>query len=338
MNSSLDSAPAHEIPPTPRVTVAICTFNRAAVLAQTLDSVSRLKVPAGFTWEVLVVDNASTDDTPAVLRSMRTRLPLRAVREPQQGQSYARNLVLREARGDLILWTDDDVVLPEDWLLVIVHTFQETDADFVYGRAEAEWPGKQAPAWYSRRVDGLFALLDYGAKPFRATTTATPFFGLNFAGRRSAHRLLGDFRVDYGVRGTETGGGLGEDIEMYERALARGMNVQYQPSALVRHVIPPPRATKPFHWKKALLKKQRFYANLIAFESNVPWLAGLPRYYYRYAISDFSGLLRNIVSGNRAERFYYELQVLQFLGLVWTAAQWKLRPGTRTVKALKPTS
>src|ERR1035437_7164548 len=108
------------------VTLAICTFNRAPILKETLEQVCNLRISPSVDLEVLVVDNNSTDSTPDVLSEMSARLPLRGLREPKPGQSHARNLVLREARGQFILWTDDDVLLENDWLTVILDTFAHT--------------------------------------------------------------------------------------------------------------------------------------------------------------------------------------------------------------------
>ena len=110
----------------PLITVAICTFNRAAVLRRTLEHMRAMEVPSPFEWELLVVDNKSTDNTPQVLNEMAGRLPVRMLRELKTGQSYARNLILREARGQWIVWTDDDALVDARWLATIMATFQTT--------------------------------------------------------------------------------------------------------------------------------------------------------------------------------------------------------------------
>jgi len=299
----------------PLITVAICTFNRAPVLRRTLEHMRGMEVPSPFDWELLVVDNKSTDDTQQVLNEMAGRLPLRSLRELQTGQSYARNLILREARGQWIVWTDDDALVDPRWLATIMATFERTSADIVFGRVEAAWPNEQVPDWYSPRVSGLFALIDYGADAFVATDPHKSFAGVNFAAKIEAHRALGEFRVDYGVRGDQTGGGLGEDTDMYERALGRGMKIVYEPKAIVRHMMPDIRAKKMFNWKKALLNQDRYYENLIKDPPRVPWLLGLPRYYYRNMAGDTGALLWALATRDKPRRFFHELYVLRFLGL-----------------------
>ena len=87
------------------VTITIQTYNRSAVLAETLESLRPLQCPAGVEYEILVVDNNSTDDTPQVLQKYGVLLAprLRSVFEPQQGLSHARNRAVRSPRGDRVL-------------------------------------------------------------------------------------------------------------------------------------------------------------------------------------------------------------------------------------------
>lgn len=109
-----------------RFTVAVCTWNRAALLPGALERLARVRPPPGA-WEVLVVDNNSTDDTESVLEAFAGRLPLRRAFEPEQGLSHARNTAVRLARGDYIVWTDDDALVDADWLTA-------------YGRAVEQHP------------------------------------------------------------------------------------------------------------------------------------------------------------------------------------------------------
>jgi glycosyltransferase involved in cell wall biosynthesis len=98
------------------VSVVICTYNRAPLLRQTLGQLSRMRVPADVEWELLVIDNNSRDDTARVPLEFADKLPVRVVSEPRQGKTWALNRSLTEAAADLIVWTDDDVLVDEDWL------------------------------------------------------------------------------------------------------------------------------------------------------------------------------------------------------------------------------
>ena len=108
-----------------KITVAICTWNRAELLDRTLGEMIGLRVPEGVEWELLVIDNNSTDDTENVVAGFEGRLPVRHVFEPRAGKSHAANTVLREARGDLIVWTDDDVLVDAGWLEAYAHAARD---------------------------------------------------------------------------------------------------------------------------------------------------------------------------------------------------------------------
>src|SRR5437763_1886582 len=97
-------------------TVGICTWNRAALLEWTLTEMLLLRIPEPVTWELLVVNNNSTDETESVIARFAGKLPIRGIFEARQGQSHARNRLVAEAAGELILWTDDDVLVAPDWM------------------------------------------------------------------------------------------------------------------------------------------------------------------------------------------------------------------------------
>lgn len=308
------------------VSVAICTWNRAAVLRRTLAGLTCLDVPPGLTWELLVVNNNCSDDTDDVCRDFEDRLPLRLLHQPTPGQSHARNLAIDEARGTHIVWTDDDVLVDPAWLKVFVETFQTYKADWVFGRSEPEWPGT-APEWFSPKFAGYFALLDYGRTPFVVTDVDQPFYGLNFGGTRDAHLALAKFRVEFGFRGTE--GGVGEDVDMFERAMKAGMTVAYTPDAVVRHIIPVDRVGKAYHRRRQMVALPIYYRHLGEMFPTVPWTLGLPRFFFSKALRDATEWGSAFFRGDQSERFYCELQLLRFWGL--------FREAVRTGFSTRPT-
>src|SRR6476646_4081117 len=103
-------------------TIAICTWNRADLLAQTLEQLTSLAPPAHVDWEILIVNNNCTDHTDAVIAAFRDRLPLRRVVEAVPGLCHARNCALRQAKGTWVIFTDDDVLVDEQWLCAFWRT------------------------------------------------------------------------------------------------------------------------------------------------------------------------------------------------------------------------
>src|SRR6185295_20067875 len=105
------------------VSVIICTRDRARQLSQVLASARALTVPPGLAWELIIVDNGSSDDTSEVVDRYGQDLPIRLVREERAGLSIARNRGVAEARGRYICWTDDDVIIDRGWLSAYVSAF-----------------------------------------------------------------------------------------------------------------------------------------------------------------------------------------------------------------------
>ena len=118
------------------VDIAICTWNRANLLKRTLESVSNLSVPSDIRLTVVVVDNRSTDETQAVVKAFedsdfgRANQIVSAI-ENQQGHTFARNRAVRACKGDLVVWTDDDVLVHSDWIKKYVDAArQQTTVSF----------------------------------------------------------------------------------------------------------------------------------------------------------------------------------------------------------------
>lgn len=117
------------------VSMSICTRNRARHLRNTLRSVNRLSIPEHLAPELIVVDNGSTDATSEVLGSPPVEnMPVRRIVEPETGVALARNTALREASGQILLWLDDDIRVPSDWLASMTQPILEDRADAVAGK------------------------------------------------------------------------------------------------------------------------------------------------------------------------------------------------------------
>ena len=119
------------------VSIILCSHNRAEHLKKTLHSLRGVKVPDGWTAEVLLVDNASTDTTPKVMRAFKhSEMPVHVVREENQGLSHARNRSVDEAQGRVLLFTDDDVRFPSGWIQGMSQPILNGPADAVAGGVE----------------------------------------------------------------------------------------------------------------------------------------------------------------------------------------------------------
>ena len=318
-----------------KFSIIIATYNRAGDLGGTLDSLATLQ-PEGD-WEVLVVDNNSTDDTRAVVEAAARQFPveLRYLFEKEQGRCAALNCGIRAARGEILVTTDDDVRVAPDWLDQAARALDELQCDYVGGKVLPIWGGPR-PAWLPNRGGrpwSVIALLDYGDDAVEYDSRHVPI-GVNLAFRREAFSRAGlwDNRV-----GRKAGTLLGQEVREWGlRARAAGLRGFYTPHMVVRHIIPAERLTKRyfrrwFYWNgvsRALLYEQS-RINMEAPEdtsldfSTVPHVAGVPRYMFRTYLRTFLHMLREGVRRDVEARFERELELWFFAGVV--GQRWKDR-------------
>ncbi|MFN3513203.1 MAG: glycosyltransferase family 2 protein [Phenylobacterium sp.] len=230
-----------------RVSVVICTRNRAASLDRTLGSLAAMGAPAGTPWELVIVDNGGTDATPEVVAGHVGALPVRRVFEPEPGLSNARNRGVAEARGDYIVWTDDDVIVQPGWLSAYLHAFETFPEAAVFGGKVTPSLEAPTPDWFSQNRDLLAFLIaerDFGAEPVTldAAEHRLPF-GANFAIRgaeQRAHRYDPDLGVGPGRNRS------GEETAVIRAILAEGARGVWIPDAEVLHLIPAARQTEAY--------------------------------------------------------------------------------------------
>ncbi len=148
----------------PTLSIILCTYNRAASLRRTLETLCALQIPLGLTWELLLVDNNSTDATKQVGEEFRSKLPIRYLFEPRQGKSYALNTAVEAAGGDLLLFTDDDVDVDPNWLAGYQEAAdRHAEVGFFGGRILPRW-ATPPPPWVVRNLGQLNTIvhLDWG--------------------------------------------------------------------------------------------------------------------------------------------------------------------------------
>ena len=146
------------------ISVCICTHNRSEGLRRALETLAgQCDIDLGAI-EVLIVDNNCTDDTPHVVEEFRGSLPIRRVRESQRGLAHARNKAVADFRGDVLLFTDDDVRLAPDWLAAYSDAISRfPEADYFGGSLILPDWGQAKPAWLGEvplpLVDGAVGLV-----------------------------------------------------------------------------------------------------------------------------------------------------------------------------------
>ncbi|MGQ0765615.1 MAG: glycosyltransferase [Gemmatimonadota bacterium] len=222
----------------PVLTVAVCTRDRRALLGRCLDALCALDVPSGLQWEVLVVDNASTDGSRQLALGYGARLPVRVVVEERPGVSSARNRAVGEARGEFILWLDDDALVSPGWLGAYAAAIAARPNDAIMGGPIDLEFTEGLPIWFEKvlpRVAPIFGQRDLGPNPvpLAPRESAIPF-GANFA-TRVAHQRRYVFDHDLGRHPDHPGRGS-EETEVMMAMLADGLEGHWVPGARVRHL------------------------------------------------------------------------------------------------------
>lgn len=230
---------------TPFVTVIVCTRDRARSLARMLESLCRAAAGVDEPWELLVVDNGSSDDTPAVIAGFRDRLPIRRVEQPVAGVSHARNAGVAAASGEYVVWTDDDVVVSPDWLSTWMSGLRAQPGHAVYGGRARPVLEEPQQAWFRDNLLALRSLVALRDHPeWTEITSGRVPYGLNFAVRtteQKAHPYDPGLGVGPGRRAAG-----GEETSVVRAILAAGGSGRWVWDAAVDHMIPQARQSERY--------------------------------------------------------------------------------------------
>lgn len=235
----------------PVVSVVICTYNRSNYVVKTIQSLLRQK-PASNTFEIIVVDNASTDETRLVIEALQNtdHACIRYVYESRQGVSYARNTGLQAARGSITAYIDDDEEASPGWLQGIVEAFSNVvpEPGVCCGPVNPCWQ-EQPPRWLVDEFRIYLSVLSLPPKPTFLYGAGSWFPEGNSAFRTEVLRKIGGFPVDVGRKGDLLLSGEFKVVE--ERLRSIGRNIYYQPSMKVDHFIPAERVKLPWLMRRA---------------------------------------------------------------------------------------
>jgi len=222
------------------ITIVLCTFNRAAWLPDVIASLTSQETAGAFSYELLIVDNASSDNTPKVAKQemAATNLPIRYVCEQTPGVSAARNCGIREAHGEWIAFCDDDQLADSNWLAELFALAKSRECRVVGGavhlvRADHMDEGKPLGAQANERLSiYLERLLAPGGRSVRVQRFHRRD-ALN-SGNQMVHQSVFE---EVGVYNEDCREG-GEDTDWFLRLLARHIDAWFTPTAAVRHLVP----------------------------------------------------------------------------------------------------
>jgi glycosyltransferase involved in cell wall biosynthesis len=225
--------------------IVICTRNRSAMLADVIASLRQQEYPPAL-YEILVVDNASTDDTRQETEHLQQfeGHPIRYIYEPRLGLSYARNTGAEQARGDIVVYIDDDAIATPGWLTWLAKGF-ELDPNIVGvgGGIELQWEGER-PSWLPQELESYLACTAKLDNTMRVLDNGVSLIGCNMAFLRSCFGKVGGFSIYLGAGSSLTG--FGEEDEFCQRLWRHGKRLAFVPEALVYHRVFPERMTRRY--------------------------------------------------------------------------------------------
>ncbi|NJL11305.1 MAG: glycosyltransferase, partial [Calothrix sp. SM1_7_51] len=229
--------------PNTLISAIICTYNRDAYLGAAIDSL--LAQDFADSFEVVVVDNGSTDSTRSVVEQRlsypRLKSRLKYIYEPIVGLSVARNTGAKESSGEILAYLDDDAVASSTWLQVLYTAFRDNvKLAIAGGKVTLIWPsGVEQPRWITPNLAANLGAYDLGeGTVFIQQPGLTPR-GLNYAIRRSFLHSIGGFDPNLGRVGKNLLSN--EELHMTELALKDGWEVAYLSEALAQHNVAPER-------------------------------------------------------------------------------------------------
>jgi glucosyl-dolichyl phosphate glucuronosyltransferase len=295
------------------ITVILCTYNRCGALEKALRSLAASTLPESIQWEVLVVDNNSRDQTCDVVEDFSRRYPgrFRYLLERQQGKSYALNTGIREARGDVLAFMDDDVTVESTWLHNLTATVCTGQWAGAGGRIVPQWPC-EPPSWLPEKEwYGMAPLVMFDLGKEAGPLTDPPF-GTNMAFHRRVFEKYGVFRSDLGP-GPSGKIRNNEDTEFGRRLLEAGERLRYEPAAIVHHSVPRNRLRRGYFltwW----FNKGRADIRETGVAADTRWfVCGIPLYLLRRLAL---GTLRWMVILDPSRRFARKLAVCLLAGMM----------------------
>lgn len=308
----------------PEISVIICTYNRGDRLVALLDKLKNQNMVNGrFDWELVLVDNNSIDDTRTIVKNYidKNRLSINYVFEARQGKSFALNSGIAAAAGDCLAFTDDDVILDENWLANVYKAFTDYPQYNCFGGKVLPILEKPLPRWLSasdrkyRFHGGPLVSHDRGDQIKEYGPGMWVPIGSNAFVRKQVFEKYGGYLTQLGHYSTET---LiyGEDSEIMFRFKKKGEAILYYPNARIFHPAPSERMKKSY-FKKWCWGTGRGSARWQQPGPDAVRYFNIPRYQLREFIEEFMRWLAVLPGRREYKKFYHEMHLLYKLGMLY---------------------
>lgn len=272
------------------LSIIVVTKNRCELLKELLESILRQKGKKRFEYEVIIADNGSTDSTKRIVKEFQesSDIDLVYLYDERTGRSRTCNKAIGQAKGNIIVFTDDDVIVAEDWIEEIYNCFKETKADAIGGKILTRFP-KHVKHWtmdYMDILTGPYVNHDYGEGilPYQRPDMR-PFVGANMAIRKKVLEELGGYREDLGPGA----GTFGDDTDLFMKLYYNQKKIVYCGKALVWHQTDENRLSLRFIAKYKMAFGRYSVQDRYETENSekLKKYFGVPRYLYREIVREF---------------------------------------------------
>ncbi len=291
------------------ITVIICTYNRSESLKDTLNSLIVQEGIIGFDFEIVVVDNNSNDRTMDIVKTYMTKSYnlVRYIFEPEQGLSHARNAGIKAAKGDILAFTDDDVIVRNDYIMSIGMVHKEYDSDCVFGKILPLWSHAKIPIWLKRdkRLWKCLGYLDYGEQHILVTNNKHQFYGANFSIKLHAINKIGYFDINLGIKGNVHY--LGEESDYFAKLLSTHSKIVYSPKMVVYHKVKDSDMTKSYFLKWHYEGGQSFPYKTMSRNNTI---FNVPLWFFKEALLNGIRLMYYVLCLDSINMFWYELKAV----------------------------
>jgi glucosyl-dolichyl phosphate glucuronosyltransferase len=290
--------------------IIICTYNRSDSLKRTLSSIASMNHPIDRSWEIIVIDNNSSDGTKSVVEefSRSCEQDVIYLYERTQGKSFALNRGVEAARGEILAFTDDDVRVHADWLKNIFRNFDEADASCLGGKILLEWEVSR-PKWLDRFLLDQLGYLDLGEEKVRLSIPK--IYGANFAVRAGITRKHGGFDTQAGPIAEKMY--TGEDTFFIEKLIKAEEIVLYSPDIIVHHCIPK-RHIKKSYFLKRMFDQGEYSGIQMGFYQHRN-LFGIPFYLYKDLLLKIMQSIIKLTS-HPSDAFKKQIELVMCLGIM----------------------
>lgn len=301
----------------PIISVIVCTYNNADSLAITLQQLAVQVTQQKANIEIILVDNNSPDHTKKTCLNFAQDAPITSTYffESRQGLSHARNTGVANARGEYILFTDDDAEIPPHWLDAYLQQIEKSSPDCLYSRIDIIWD-KDKPWWFLPEYTPCFVGVDYGNESLSILDTHKEFYGKNFCIKKSLIIELGGFDPALGRNGAKLV--VGEETLLYRRMVDQKKHLLYFPNASVGHRLKDREylaenikkqfidgAYSTYHIAKVMARKKFFGRPARALVDSIIGLAKSSLLSASYQIA-----------GKKSEGYYHYLNILKNLTFI----------------------